>query len=90
MAGHEYREILKRIDEDDVVRICTELIRFRSVNPPGNELEIARYVGVMLSEAVFEFMSRKLERIALLGIDVEMGQRREPVGRPELAHFLPQ
>jgi len=51
MAGYVYREILKCIDEDDLIRICTELIRFRSVNPPGNELEIARYVGAMLSQA---------------------------------------
>jgi len=54
MTGYAYREILKRIDEDDLVRICTELIRFRSVNPPGNELEIARYVGAMLSQAGLE------------------------------------
>jgi len=39
MAGNAYREILKRIDENDRVRICTELICIRSVNPPGNELE---------------------------------------------------
>jgi len=54
MAGYAYRKILKRIDEDDLVRICTELIRFRSVNPPGNELEIAKYVGAMLSQAGLE------------------------------------
>ncbi len=48
-AGHE--DLLSHIQETEVVSLCRDLVRFKSVNPPGNELEIAEYVAGVLREA---------------------------------------
>ena len=48
-AGYEY--LLSRIQEAEVVGLCRDLVRFKSVNPPGDELEIAEYVADVLREA---------------------------------------
>lgn len=46
-----YEDLLNTIREADVVRLCQNLVRFESVNPPGDELEIAEYVGDVLRKA---------------------------------------
>jgi succinyl-diaminopimelate desuccinylase len=51
MAQAGYEDLLSRIQEAEVVNLCRDLVRFRSVNPPGNELEIAEYVADVLREA---------------------------------------
>ena len=38
----------------DVIALARELIAFNTVNPPGNESEVARFVGSLLSENGFE------------------------------------
>ena len=53
MAAERYRELLSSVKEEEVVDLCSELVRFKSVNPPGDELEIARYVAGILQEAGF-------------------------------------
>lgn len=51
MAAERYRELLGNVREEEVVNLCSELVRFKSVNPPGDELEIAKYVAGILQEA---------------------------------------
>jgi len=46
-----YEDLLSRIQEAEVVSLCCDLVRFKSVNPPGDELEIAEYVASVLREA---------------------------------------
>jgi len=41
---------LNRIQETEVVSLCRNLVRFKSVNPPGDELEIAEYVAGVLRQ----------------------------------------
>jgi succinyl-diaminopimelate desuccinylase len=46
--------ILKHIDAAELARVCKELIRFKTVNPPGDELEAAQFVLDYLRPAGFE------------------------------------
>ena len=50
MAQGGYENLLNRIQETEVVSLCRDLVRFKSVNPPGDELEIAEYVAGVLRE----------------------------------------
>jgi succinyl-diaminopimelate desuccinylase len=50
MAQGGYEDLLNRIQETEVVSLCRDLVRFKSVNPPGDELEIAEYVAGVLRE----------------------------------------
>ena len=50
MAQGGYEDLLNRIQETEVVSLCRDLVRFKSVNPPGDELEIAKYVAGVLRE----------------------------------------
>jgi succinyl-diaminopimelate desuccinylase len=54
MGEIDVEGLLGQIDEAELVGLLGELIRFKSVNPPGNEREIAEYVGQTLSEAGLE------------------------------------
>jgi succinyl-diaminopimelate desuccinylase len=49
-----YQDLFERIDEAEVTRICRELVRFQTVNPPGQEQTAAEYVARLLSQAGFE------------------------------------
>jgi succinyl-diaminopimelate desuccinylase len=51
MVQAGYENLLSRIQEAEVVSLCRDLVRFKSVNPPGDELEIAEYVAGVLREA---------------------------------------
>lgn len=46
--------VLERIDEDAVVDVCRRLVQFKTVDPPGEELEIARYAATYLRDAGLE------------------------------------
>jgi succinyl-diaminopimelate desuccinylase len=48
---HNHRDLLSRIEEAEVVSLCRDLVRLKSVNPPGDELEIAEYVAGILRKA---------------------------------------
>jgi succinyl-diaminopimelate desuccinylase len=50
----DHGDLLSRIDEAELVEVCRRLVQFRSVNPPGDELEIAEYVAGLLSESGLE------------------------------------
>lgn len=50
MAQGGYEDLLNRIQETEVVSLCRDLVRFKSVNPPGDEREIAEYVAGVLRE----------------------------------------
>jgi succinyl-diaminopimelate desuccinylase len=43
--------LLHQIDETEVVSLCRNLVQFKSVNPPGDEREIAEFVARYLREA---------------------------------------
>jgi len=51
MVSASYEDLLSRIQEAEVVSLCRDPVRFESVNPPGDELEIAEYVAGVLCEA---------------------------------------
>ncbi len=43
--------ILQRVRDSDVVALCRDLVRIKSVNPPGDERPIAEFVGNVLRDA---------------------------------------
>jgi len=51
MPRNEYLNLLKRAEQSDVVNLCRRLVRFETVNPPGNELPCAVYVSDYLRAA---------------------------------------
>ena len=65
-AGCE--DLLGRIQEAEVVNLCRDLVRFKSVNPPGDELEIAEYVADVLRNAglTVEMVPHTLTRASVL------------------------
>lgn len=50
MAMDEDADLLRHIVEGEPVELTQKLVRFQSVNPPGNELEIAAYIGDLLAK----------------------------------------
>ncbi len=50
----DIKNLISSINEAEVVKLCQELIRIRSVNPPGDELPVAEYVSSYLKEAGLE------------------------------------
>jgi acetylornithine deacetylase/succinyl-diaminopimelate desuccinylase-like protein len=40
----EFKDVIKRIDSLEVIKIIQDLVRIPSENPPGKEKEIALYV----------------------------------------------
>lgn len=45
------KDLLGSIQEPEVVKICQELVRIKSVNPPGDERPAAEYVAAALKQA---------------------------------------
>lgn len=50
MVMDENADLLRHVVEDELVELTQKLVRFQSVNPPGNELEIASYIGDLLAK----------------------------------------
>lgn len=50
----DIKSLLNSIDEAEVIKLCQELIRIKSVNPPGDELPMAEYVISHLKKAGLE------------------------------------
>lgn len=50
----EMKMLLNHIQEDELVEVCRQLVRIDSVNPPGNESEIAGFVAEFLRNAGLE------------------------------------
>ena len=50
MVMDERADLLSHIVEDELVELTRKLVRFQSVNPPVNELEIASYIGDHLAK----------------------------------------
>jgi succinyl-diaminopimelate desuccinylase len=69
MATMRYEGLLSQVQEADVVSTCRDLVRFNTVNPPGDELEIAKYVGGVLREAglTIEMISHSPTRASVVG-----------------------
>jgi succinyl-diaminopimelate desuccinylase len=54
MYREKYAALLNHISEKEIVELTRRLIQFKSVNPPGDELEAARFVGELLREEGLE------------------------------------
>jgi len=50
----EKKNLLSFVKEGDVVKFCQELVRIKSVNPPGDELQAAEYVASVLKKLGLE------------------------------------
>ncbi|MBN1984237.1 MAG: M20 family metallopeptidase [Chitinivibrionales bacterium] len=48
MSGLTFDSVFNQSYEDELVSLCSRLIRMRSVNPPGSELAIAQYIADVL------------------------------------------
>lgn len=62
--------------KEDVIELTRKLIAFNTVNPPGNEYEVAKFLGTLLSENGFEvkyvpFEETRLHVIAEKGCSEE-------------------
>lgn len=57
MGSGVAEDLERRIEETEVVELCSELVQFPTIDPPGNEQEAAEYVGAFLGG---------------LGLDVEL------------------
>lgn len=54
VKGMEEKRIFSCDQELEVIRFCQELVRIKSVNPPGDELSVAEYVASTLKTAGLE------------------------------------
>ena len=54
MLDKEYTPLVDHILEVEVVNVCQQLIRLKSVNPPGDELGVVAYAAGYLQEAGLE------------------------------------
>jgi succinyl-diaminopimelate desuccinylase len=63
------KNLAELVKESEVVRICQELIRLQSVNPPGNELAAAEYVAATLEKSgvATELVKHSPTRASVLG-----------------------
>jgi len=50
----EKQKLLSFVKEADVVKFCQEIVRIKSVNPPGDELPAAEYVASVLKKIGLE------------------------------------
>ena len=50
----EKKDLLSFVKEAEVVKFCQELVRIKSVNPPGDELQAAEYVASVLKKLGLE------------------------------------
>lgn len=60
----------------DVVSLTQELIKFNTINPPGNEEGLARYIGTILSKEGFtieylKYAEQRLNMVATKGLSKE-------------------
>jgi succinyl-diaminopimelate desuccinylase len=51
---NELEKLLNRIDAKELTELCQQLVRIKSVNPPGDELTIAQYAADYLRQAGLE------------------------------------
>ncbi len=68
MGDSGYDKLLDRIDEREVVQLLSELMRFQTVNPPGNERGMAEYSARWLADAGLEVevLNHDQERASLI------------------------
>ena len=64
----KHLELLNKINYTESVDLCSNLIRFRTVNPPGSELEIVEYISDILHRAGIscEIVNHSLGRASLI------------------------
>jgi acetylornithine deacetylase/succinyl-diaminopimelate desuccinylase-like protein len=48
------KKIFTSVQEAEVLRFCQDLVRIKSVNPPGDELPAAEFVASALEKAGLE------------------------------------
>ena len=47
-------KLFDQIDTSELTRVCRDLVRFRTINPPGDELPAAEYILAFLRQSGFE------------------------------------
>ena len=48
------KDLIQKIQEKEVVEFCRELLKIKSINPPGDELTVAEYIAGVLKETGLE------------------------------------
>ena len=54
MYQDKYVDLLGHISQEELVELTRALVRFKSINPPGDELEVAKYAGDLLAREGLE------------------------------------
>ena len=56
-------KLLLEVDErrEEIVKLCSDLIKIESVNPPGNTIEVIDYICNYLKDANIEYEIRRAE-----------------------------
>jgi succinyl-diaminopimelate desuccinylase len=69
MKDMNIKNLLHSIQETEIVKLCQELVRIKSVNPPGDELAIAEFVASTLKKAEIEveLVNHSPTRASVLG-----------------------
>ncbi|MHA1268268.1 MAG: M20 family metallopeptidase [Candidatus Helarchaeota archaeon] len=67
----EEKEILSNIDSEEIITLCQKLIQTNSINPPGNEYNVARVISNFLKEngidcEIFDMGNNRANLIATL------------------------
>jgi succinyl-diaminopimelate desuccinylase len=77
MKGKMYNSCVSEVEGSNVIALTKKLISFNTVNPPGNEMETAIFIGDLLSKNGFEtkyipFGENRFHLIAGKGISSEI------------------
>ena len=74
------------MDRPDVISLTRKLLSFNTINPPGNEMDMALFAGKLLSENGFEVSYHKYEENRL-HLVAEKGIIREMAPLVFSGHF---
>lgn len=50
----DFESLIYSVKEAEVIEVCQELVKLKSVNPPGDELQVAKYAASFLKRAGLE------------------------------------
>jgi len=50
----QHTDLLNQISQDEIISLCQTLVRFKTVNPPGDEHVAAEYIANLLREVGFQ------------------------------------
>lgn len=47
---NQYTKVVERLDEAEAVKVLQEILRYNTVNPPGQEMKLAQYIAEKLAQ----------------------------------------